>query len=284
MIGSFMDESFDMSQKGIFAVGGLMGRGVATFELERRWNRLRQRPDIDIRYFKASECTFGKGEFAKFVVDPTNITSTERNRLNSIIKMKYEPNSYLIVAGVGVVQDDFYGVIQDSYARSVLGDSPYFLAYHLAMIQCAWAVKELNTGDYVSFVCDECERYSALAYESFKRLKETNPKAAAHMATYSSMDEKQCEPLQAADAVVYEIRRVLNLVLGQREGHLRKQFSVLDDAKAIFLVQNANKEHLLRIVGTHKPGEPFKLDEIMDQSFSDDIRFGDAKGSRVPKI
>ena len=125
MIGAFMDESFDMRQSGIFAVGGLLGRGVAIFELERRWERLRKRRDIDIQYFKASKCERGTGEFAKFVADPNHVTAAERARLDSvslefhdaIVNMPFERNSYDIAAGVGVVQDDFYDVIRDDRAR-----------------------------------------------------------------------------------------------------------------------------------------------------------------------
>jgi len=53
IIGSYMDESFDSKQSGVFVVGGLLGQGVPFFELERRWEALRKRPDIDIQYFKA---------------------------------------------------------------------------------------------------------------------------------------------------------------------------------------------------------------------------------------
>jgi hypothetical protein len=93
------------------------------------------------------------------------------------------------------------------------------------------------------------------------------------MGAYSSEDEKACEPLQAADAVVYEIRRGLHLALGHRKGPLSKQFRVLADAGAMFLVQTTDKAHLLHIVDTHEPGEPFKLDEIMDQKFDKNMRF-----------
>lgn len=125
MIGAYLDESFDMKKKGIFAVGGLMGRGIPIFELEGRWRQLRQRPDIELRYYKASECTFGKGEFAKFVADPNNITAAERERLefisheflSAITRMRYDASSYLIAFGVGVIQDDFYDVIRDDHAR-----------------------------------------------------------------------------------------------------------------------------------------------------------------------
>lgn len=279
MIGSFLDESFDMGQSGIFAVGGFMARGVAIFELERRWEKLRKR--FGIEYFKASQCQRGKGPFRELVADPDNITQAEQDKLDSIsleflraiAEMPWEPSSYLTAAGVGIVQDDFYDVIEDSYARSILGKSPYRLAYDLAMIQAAWSMKELGTGDNVSFICDECEEHSPLAYEAYLNLKSTNPNAAKHMATYSSENEKKCDPLQAADAVIFEIRRVLNLQLGQRKGELRKQFGILSGAKNVFLIQHTRREHLLHIVATHKPGEPFKLDEIMDQEFNENITF-----------
>ena len=190
--------------------------------------------------------------------------------------MPWEDTSYLTATGIGIVQEDFYDVIKDNYARSILGNSPYRFAYDLAMIQCAWSMKELGTGDHVSFICDECEEHSSLAYEAYLNLKNTNPNAAKYMGTYSSEDEKKCDSLQAADAVIFEIRRVLNLALRQRKGALRKQFSILAGAKNVFIIQHAKREHLLNIVATHEPGEPFKLDEIMDQRFTENITFNES--------
>lgn len=267
-----MDESFDMKQSGIFAVGGLLGRGVAIFELERRWEAARKR--LRVNCFKASQCERGTGPFSQFVADKDNITPAERARLDSIshdfLKTIVDPNHYgnhLIIAGVGIVQADFYGVIRDANAYAILGDSPFRLAYDLAMIQCAWAMKELGKGDKVSFVCDEHEEYSPLASLAYANLKNTNPNAAAHMAAFTSADDRECDPLQAADAVVFEIRRALNLELGQRIGHLRKQFEILDDAGAVFLIQYADRTNLLKIVAASKPGQPLNLDAIMEQQF-----------------
>jgi Protein of unknown function (DUF3800) len=279
MIGSFMDESFDMGRSGVFAVGGLLGRGVAFFELERRWEKLRTRPDINIGYFKASQCERGKGEFSKFVTDPTHIMPEERTRLDSIgheflqtiVKASFD-KSYLIIAGMGVMQDHFYEITKDAKARSILGDTPYRLAYDLAMIQCAWAMKKLGTGDAVSFVCDENEEHSSVAGEAYRNLKGSNPNAAAYMGSFSMTDEKHCQPLQAADAVIFEIRRALRVALGHWKGELGKRFDVLTDTGAMFLIQRADREQLIRLVETHKPGEPFKLDEIMDQDFQEDVR------------
>jgi hypothetical protein len=83
MIAAYLDESFDMGKSGIFAVGGIVGRGIPLFELDRRWELLLHRPDIDIAYYKASECESGTGQFAKFVKQERNPTLEERLRLQA---------------------------------------------------------------------------------------------------------------------------------------------------------------------------------------------------------
>jgi hypothetical protein len=282
MVGSYMDESFDPTQTGVFVVGGILGRGVAIFELERRWERLLARPDIGIGYFKASECQNGKGEFRKFVADPKNITKAERSTLDSISHkflnlishpVPFDSRGFICVHGIGVVQDDFYEVIKDPNARAVLGPNPYRLAYDLAMVQCAWAMKQLGDGWFACFVCDEHEEYSPLALQAFENLKNTNLQAAEYMGTFSSKDEKKCVPLQAADAAAFEVRRALHLALKQWPGQLRTQFNSLAEAKVMFLITHSNKEQLLYIVANHKPGEPFKLDSLMDSQYGENIRF-----------
>src|SRR5262249_6238927 len=115
--------------------------------------------------------------------------------------------------------------------------------------------------------CDEVEQYSHLAPEAYANLKRTNPEAEAYMATYSSADEKECEPLQAADAVVYEMRRYLQLSLGQRMGSVRQQFKLLYDAEAVGMIADVRKENLLNIVSKTKAGEPFTFDVLMDLGF-----------------
>lgn len=281
MIISYMDESADKKPEGTFVVGGLLGRPVAFFELERRWEQLRKRSDIGIRYFKASECNLGIGQFAKFVADPRNITPDERARLDSIshefLSLITKPvmldnRAYICVQGVGVVQDDFYDVITDPKARAVLGPSPYRLAYDFALIQCAWAMKQLGEAYWVSFVCDEDEEHSPFAIEAYNNLKETNPVAAAYMGSFVSDDDKKCEQLQAADAAAYEVRRALNLSLKKWEGELRKQFNRMADTRAVAIITHTTREQLLHIVNNHKPGEPFKLDTLMEMHQAEDIR------------
>jgi hypothetical protein len=287
---SYMDESVDSLNAGIFVVGGLLMRGVPSFELERKWKRLRERPDIDIAYFKASECKSGRGEFAKFAAAPGSPSAAEHERLDEISRefLSLIVNEGNIVAhGIGIVQSEFYEVIKDPCARAVLGADPYRLTYDFAMIQCAWAMKQLEreikaarenvrfggySRDIVSFTCDEHERYSPLASEAFRNLKLTNPNAAQYMGTFQSADDRVVEVLQAADAVTFEIRRALNRALGSGT-KLRQQFRDLAKPGKIFLIAHTNKDQLMHIAAHHRPGEPFKLDEIMQMELPESVKF-----------
>lgn len=280
MIGSYMDESFDTANSGTFVVGGILGRGVPVFELERRWEKLLHRPDIDIPYFKASECQNGWKQFSKFVVDPENITPTERAKLDAIGRefldlilhpVPFDSNSYLCVHGVGIVQSEFCDVIKDPKARAVLGGDPHRLAYDFAMIQCAWLTKQLETSDFVSFVCDKHEIHSPLAPKAFENLSANNPTAAQYMATFTSVDEKECLAVQAADLAAFEVRRALNLSLGLRSGNLRDQFKRLSDAKVMAIISHTTKDQLEYIAGSHEAGEPFDLDILMEKQITENV-------------
>ena len=50
---------------------------------------------------------------------------------------------------------------------------------------------------------------------------------------------------------------------------MRKQFKTLADPGKVPLITWTNKEHLLKIVASHQPGEPFKLDDLMDYELTE---------------
>lgn len=276
MIGSYLDESFDTRRSGVYVVGGILAQGVPIFELDRRWEALRKRPDINIKYFKASECERGSGEFAKFCKVPERPTPEERAKLDSISHefldlivnaVLWEGDKHFIVVhGVGIVQQDFYDVIKDPKAKVVLGPSPFRLAYDLAMLQCAWAMKQLGSGWAASFICDADEEHAQAVLPDYLKLREKNPKAAEYMLSFTAEDEKRCEPLQAADAGVYEVRRALNISLKHWRGPLRKQFGILTQSPGVlFLIRHSSKDQLQYIADNNKPGEAFYLDPLMDE-------------------
>jgi hypothetical protein len=284
MIGGYLDESFDPSHKGvhkgIFAVGGILGRGRPIFELMRKWEELRK--EIGIKYFKASECERGSGEFGKFVARPNQpelMTASERAGLDAIWSrfldvMLGDSHEHVLVFGVGVVQDAFYEVITDRTAKAILGNDPYWFAYQSAMIQGAFTMKQLSqrgTVDAIAFVCDSHEKYSPLAKIAYDEIKTKNPKSAQYMGPFDSDDDMRCDPLQAADAAVYEIRRALNTYLGQWRGSSRWQFRKLADVHRVWLVQYADKRYLEDVVKENTPGQPLDLDHWLKQEFDKDV-------------
>jgi hypothetical protein len=280
-----MDESFDPKKggkaRGFFVVAGLMGRGVPFFSLECLWDKLLTKHGLD--YFKASECWNGWKQFNKFVKNSKQITPAERTVLDGISMefidiivhpSPYDPQNYLTTCGIGVSQDDFYEVIKDKHACAVLGENPYRLTYDLAFVASAWLMKQMNSKWSVSFVCDEHEKYSPLAPEAYRKLKETNPQAAEYLLSFSSIDEKKCSPVQAADAVVYEVRRALNFkhkVPGLCDPALREQFKALAKGHVVAYIAEANKPQLEWIAANHNPGDPFKLDELMNNQVGGNI-------------
>lgn len=288
VIAAYLDESFDPKPSGIFAVGGLVGRGIATFELDRKWEALLRRSDIDIEYYKASECELGTGQFRKFVKQDRKPTPEERVRLQAISHefISLIANEYVVGQGIGVIQSDFYDVIKEHYARSILGDDPFQLAYDLSIVQCAWMMKHIETiqlqearpfqkaqRDYISFLRDDHEKYAALAQARYLNLKNKNPEAAKYMATHSIGDDKKLCILQAADATIYEIRRALHIAHRQRKEPLRGQFHIFKNSSRMAIIRTASKEHLLNTVNLHKPGEPFDFRDIMETDFNENVRF-----------
>lgn len=283
---AYLDESSDPKppsgvHRGFFAVGGIIGNSVATFELERNWEKKLEKYGLD--YFKASECENGWKQFGQFVKDSTNITPEERNILDSIsldfINLIVNPvtldsKAYLACWGIGVKQDDFYEVIKDAHSCAVLGKDPYRLAYDFAFIEGAWIMKEMGEGWSIHYVCDEHEIYSPLAPEGYRNLKDNNPNAARRMLSFSSIDEKYCASVQAADAVIYEIRRALNFqhkVPGLTDKAIRPQFKMLADSHLMAYIAHTKREQLEWIAANHQPGQPYQLDEIFDKQMGADI-------------
>jgi hypothetical protein len=52
---------------------------------------------------------------------------------------------------------------------------------------------------------------------------------------------------------------------------LRKQFSILAEKRTVFYVGHINRKQLKWIVANHKPGDTFKLDELMKQQLKENI-------------
>jgi len=147
------------------------------------------------------------------------------------------------------------------------------------MIESAFAMKHINTGDHVAFVCDEDEEHSPIAHDVYREVKKKNPNAAKYLGSFGTASDHKCEPLQAADAAIYEVRRVLHTSLGKWkeslkwDANIRWQFRKLADRKMVWLIQYADKKYLEAVVKENTPGEPLNLDHFLEQEFNEDITY-----------
>jgi hypothetical protein len=123
------------------------------------------------------------------------------------------------------------------------------------------------------------EEHSAEAPNVYRDLKEKNPNAALHLGPFGMDGDHLNHPLQAADTVIYEIRRSLHVSLGRWKDspHFDKvarwQFKKLADGNRIWLIQYAHKENLEEVVKENIPGQPLNLDSLMEQEFDKDVKF-----------
>lgn len=126
---------------------------------------------------------------------------------------------------------------------------------------------------HVSFVCDEHEKYSPLADVAFRELKTGNPQAEQYMASYSYGDEKKTPLLQAADAIVYIVRRSSKVEMGLWEGDFPPEFKLLEREHRMGLIQFVGKTNFENMAKLQKPGLPYDLNDVMEQVFQSDIKF-----------
>jgi hypothetical protein len=93
------------------------------------------------------------------------------------------------------------------------------------------------------------------------------------MASYSYEDEKKAPVLQAADLIVYIVRRSSKVGLGLWTGDFPSEFKLLEQEHRMGLIQHAGKTNFENMVKIQKPGLAYNLSDIMEQVFHTDIRF-----------
>ena len=139
-------------------------------------------------------------------------------------------------------------------------------------------MKTINTGDSAAFVCDQDEEHSPIAGDVYREVREKNPKSARYMGSFSTTSDHLCEPLQAADAAIYEVRRALHTSLGKWkdlkwDNALRWQFKKLRDLKRVWMIQYADKKYLEAVVEENTPGQPLNLDHFLEQEVLEEVTF-----------
>jgi hypothetical protein len=189
---------------------------------------------------------YGRKEFATFRRKPDKWGDGEQEKLRQI------HNDFLDLAinsGVtGLVEAidlrEYNALAGIPANKEMFGGTPYYLCYHLAMRRAISAVKELEESDpassaIVAFVCDGHEAYSEhmkTVHEDFRR---ADPADSRLIGSFTYDDDKQLIALQAADALVYEVRKDLFEQMEDSAYQERPELSVRRQAFGLVVLPHA---------------------------------------------
>jgi hypothetical protein len=258
----FFDESTDGDTEGVcYVVAGFIGSNAATAVLELRWWDLLAK--YNLRYFKASECSAGEGEFRQYRDDPqakgfSRFSKKEKEKLDEI---KTAFTDAIVnsdgIAGIGAA------IILPDYERirleypAVMLQSPYFLCANLVLMEAGVRVC-IENEDYkdhdkvwVRPVFDSHEEYSGRMKQGFDWFCLNNPISARYLLPPYYEDDCRYLTLQAADNLAFEIRK---LAIGERK-NIRERISLtrLKDSGSILKVYKLNYDSMKTLVEAHDP-------------------------------
>lgn len=225
--GAYFDES---DEKPGFGVAGYSASYETWVHLGWKWTDLLKKWNLE--YYKASENENALGQFAQCREDPKNVKTplnkAERARLKEIktefIDAICSHHDDLQGYGAVVVQEDFARLVrEDEAALSLLTESPYYICFQLCLVAAALPARNANerrTDEekiYIKPIFDSHKEYSRVAKTLFDKFAPKNPKSAEVLVPPSFDDDKTTTPLQVADTLAYETRKLFNLRIQKPE-------------------------------------------------------------------
>jgi Protein of unknown function (DUF3800) len=224
---AYFDESDDRPG---FSLAGYSASYDTWLHLDWKWRDLLKHWNLE--YFKASECENGWEQFAQYRDNPEDrrkpLKPNERERLkeiktqfvDAICKHQDDLQGY----GAVVVLKDFNKLItENEFAYELLSDSPYYVCFQLCLVAAAMPARDANMRrakrDHIEVrpIFDSHEEYSGMAKVLFDKFSKKNPKSAEVLLPPSYDDDRNTSPLQVADTLAYEARKLLTRIIRNPE-------------------------------------------------------------------
>jgi Protein of unknown function (DUF3800) len=259
---AYFDES---DEKPVFSLAGYSAALDTWLHLDWRWQELLEHWNLE--YFKASECENGLGQFAKYRDDPNDLRSElkrkERERLKEIktqfIDAICDHHDDLQGYGTAVAVEDFARIIsEDKLARQLFMDKPYYVAAQLCLVDAAMSARDANTrrpGDAqieVRPVFDSHEEYSGIVKVMFDKFAKKNPRSAEILLPPTYDDDRCCSPLQVADTLAYEIRKLFTQQI-RNPDEMQARVPLVRLRPAIYHIYALDYDGLKTIVANQSP-------------------------------
>lgn len=258
LCSSYFDES---DERPGFAIAGYSAAIGSWEHLDDRWHELLKR--WNLKYFKASECENGLGEFAQYRDDLTAPKSPlkphERERLRKVkldfIDAICQHHHALHGYGVAIITEEFDKIIaEDPKAPIVLLDKPYYIGIQLCLVAAATLVRDVNTRRSlrnkirVLPVFGWHEEYSGMAETVFNNFAMWNPRSAGVLLIPQCDDDRTNSWLQVADTLAYEIQKQLTQETNRpSDDYMRVPLrSLLPAIHRVFMLDCKNLKEIVR--------------------------------------
>jgi hypothetical protein len=217
--GGYFDESADDTS---FSVAGYTAPYDTWIHLDWRWRDLTKA--WNIKYFKASECENGLGEFAQYRDNPTNVKA--RLKQHEWEKLQLAKGQFIdaickhadYIRGSGAVTSlkDFQRITsENAKAHALFMDHPYYVCLQATLSSATRTmfVENLRRSKenklYVKPIFDSHEDFSEIARIAYDRFREKNTRAATILLPLNYEDDIDTPALQVADMLAYEVRKYL---------------------------------------------------------------------------
>jgi hypothetical protein len=244
---TYFDESWDQHQKKILVIGGMIGRYEQWSKIEWPWKELLEK--YEIKYYRASEAEFARGEFNKepFRSGENPSTSEQYRLLERVREDFFHVITRGIVSGlaIGVPLQEFNQAANTPEKLKKFGGTPYYICGHVAMLAMLKAEKEvIRSKELVAFIFDRQQEFDAEMLKVHANLDTAACEYHSQVGSIVFDDKKRFIPLQVADTLVYESRKYLERKIIDPNAVPRREMQRLMDEEKIFQISLCDKEYL----------------------------------------
>jgi Protein of unknown function (DUF3800) len=202
LIGHFDESGLD-SNSLTFWVAGWVGHMSVWHEFSRSWNQILQR--FDVSAFHATDCSNSQREFKGWTPERQKAFMEE---LILVIN-----STDILGFGAGVVKADYERIVTPDFLKA-LGltpewwREPYLLAFQSCIIEAVIAGEPLPASEGFSFIFEEQTIFEARAESVFAEMRDVRrwPRGD-RLGSVRFTPSAESTPLQAADMLVYELRK-----------------------------------------------------------------------------
>lgn len=216
----YLDESHGTDlPRDVYAVAGFLGNQGDWLDAMCRWEKLLN--DYHVAYFRSSDCETLVGEFAQFRDNPDDevspLSAREKAKRTEIKKSFVDVIANAGVIGFGTaiyIPDLLFMFERDAECASIFGGQhPYLICAGFTMTAAGYCITRANHEHgsklILSFVLDQNDELSGQFKPFYSEIAVRQPYCMEYVGSYTFASKLQYKPLQAADLLVYETRKVL---------------------------------------------------------------------------